>query len=242
MLNRRRLGPVKNRLTNHPLTTPLLAAMALGVLVTVPAVAATTPTAEHTAAPAAAHNAATPSASTVAAGASNTGQPTAHPANVVPAAHVTSVPSMNELEPTGTYGYQQHIQLDSAQWQNAKEIVDVVNDRHLPSYAAVVSLATALQESALRNLTVAVDYDSLGLFQQRPSCGWGAPDQLTDPKYATGAFLDALLKDVPDWLHSQLWQAAQATQQSAFPERYAQWQDQAAQMVQSIMSGTAPQN
>jgi hypothetical protein len=82
-----------------------------------------------------------------------------------------------------------------------------------------------------------VDYDSLGLFQQRPSCGWGTPGQLTDPRYATNAFLDAMTKAVPGWLHEPLWQDAQTTQQSAFPTRYAQWQDQAAHIVAQIMGG-----
>jgi hypothetical protein len=144
-------------------------------------------------------------------------------------------PTAAQLEPTGTFGDQQRIAPDPAQWTNAKTIVQVVQQRKLPPYAAVISVATALQESALQNLTIAVDYDSLGLFQQRPSCGWGTPDQLIDPQYATNAFLDAMQKVVPDWQHLPLWQAAQTTQQSAFPIRYAQWQDQAADMVKQIL-------
>lgn len=151
--------------------------------------------------------------------------------------HTTqAVPTLAQLEPTGVDGTQSHIDLTADQVANAKKIVEVVNKRHLPKYAAVVSVATAMQESKLQNLDVAVDYDSLGLFQQRPSCGWGTPDQLVDPQYATNAFLDALQKAEPDFQDTPLWQAAQATQQSAFPMAYAQWQDQAAHLVQGILS------
>jgi hypothetical protein len=145
--------------------------------------------------------------------------------------------SMQKLEPTGLYGDQAHVDLSDEQWTNARKIVNVVQDRKMPAYAAVISVATALQESKLKDLDEAVDYDSLGLFQQRPSCGWGTPDQLTDPKYATNAFLDALQKAVPNYAATPLWQAAQATQQSAFPTRYAQWEDQAAHIVQQILNG-----
>jgi hypothetical protein len=145
--------------------------------------------------------------------------------------------SIEKLEPTGIYGDQSHVDLSNEQLQNARTIVNVVQQRKMPAYAAVISVATALQESNLKDLDVAVDYDSLGLFQQRPSCGWGAPDQLIDPKYATNAFLDAMQKAVPDYEHTPLWQSAQATQQSAFPTRYAQWQDQAAHIVQQIING-----
>jgi hypothetical protein len=156
-----------------------------------------------------------------------------------PTGHATTAaavkPTMTQLEPTGLYGDQSHIDLDSAQLGNAKQIVNVVKQRKLPAYAAVISVATVMQESKLENLGVAVDFDSLGLFQQRPSCGWGTPDQLVDPRYATNAFLDAMTKSVPDWQHTALWQAAQTTQQSAFPTRYAQWQDEAARVVQQII-------
>lgn len=147
-----------------------------------------------------------------------------------------AVPTMTQLEPTGIYGQQSHVDLTSEQKANAKKIVAVVNHRHLPQYAAVVSVATALQESKLQNLNVAVDYDSLGLFQQRPSCGWGTPDQLVDPQYATNAFLNALQQAAPNYQHMPLYQAAQTTQQSAFPEAYAQWQDEAARLVQGIVA------
>ncbi|NUS42813.1 MAG: hypothetical protein HOQ24_03845 [Mycobacteriaceae bacterium] len=144
-------------------------------------------------------------------------------------------PSAEQLNPIPAEGDQSYVSLDTAQWENAKSIVHAVEDRNLPPYAAVISIATALQESKLYNLTVAVDHDSLGLFQQRPSCGWGSPDQVTNPNYAANAFLNALQQVVPDFQKTPLWQAAQNTQQSAFPFAYAQWQDQAAKIVSQIL-------
>ncbi|NUS44677.1 MAG: hypothetical protein HOQ24_13440 [Mycobacteriaceae bacterium] len=144
-----------------------------------------------------------------------------------------------QLEPVGVQGEQSFAPMDADQWQNAKTIVNVVKERKMDPYAAVISVATALQESKLQNLNIAVDYDSLGLFQQRPSCGWGTPDQLVNPKYATNAFLDAMVKAVPNYKSSQLWEAAQTTQQSAFPMAYAQWQNQATHIVQQVLGGKA---
>jgi hypothetical protein len=139
-----------------------------------------------------------------------------------------------QLIPPPMVGPQRYFLPGPEQWENARTIVDVVRGRGLPLYAAVIALATAMQESSLENLTEAVDYDSLGLFQQRPSAGWGDSEQLTDPVYAAGAFLDALLDRVPDYAALPLWEAAQRTQASAFPDRYAQWEDQAMQMVSAI--------
>jgi pyruvate/2-oxoglutarate dehydrogenase complex dihydrolipoamide acyltransferase (E2) component len=154
----------------------------------------------------------------------------AKPAN--PYAGVTSA----QLEPFGLYGSQEHFSASSDQWQNARTIVQVAQRRGMSPYAAVIAIATALQESTLRNLTTAVDADSLGLFQQRPSMGWGSASQLTDPAYATGAFLSALKQYAPDYGSMPLWQAAQATQRSGYPTAYARWQDQAAGMVRQISS------
>ncbi|MET7752932.1 hypothetical protein ABZS42_31155, partial [Micromonospora sp. NPDC005367] len=74
------------------------------------------------------------------------------------------------------------------------------------------------------------DHDSLGLFQQRPSSGWGSPEQITDPQYATTAFLKGL-KQVDGWHDMPLTQAAQTVQVSAYPDAYAQWEQQAADLV-----------
>jgi hypothetical protein len=140
-----------------------------------------------------------------------------------------------QLLPHGIEGDQRHFTPNPEQWDNALTIVEVVRRRDMPAYAAVVAVATALQESMLRDLTEAVDHDSLGVFQQRPSAGWGAPEQITDTRYATERFLDALLVHAPDYQAIPLWQAAQAVQRSGFPTAYARWQEQAVQMVLRLL-------
>jgi len=172
-------------------------------------------------------------------GASSTKSATAtaspSPTKADPYANVT----IASLEPTGLYGSQQYFTPNSAQWANAKAIVAVTKQRGMSLYASVIAVATAMQESSLINLTSATNYDSLGLFQQRPSMGWGTASQLTDPVYATNAFLAALTTYAPNYQSQSLWSSAQAVQRSGFPTAYAQWQDQAARMVQSIIKGSA---
>ena len=94
-----------------------------------------------------------------------------------------------------------------------------------PCRGLVIALATALQESGLRNLDYG-DRDSLGLFQQRPSMGWGTPTQVTDPAYAahaffTGAGTNPGLLDISHWEALPLWLAADSVQHSAYPIAYA---------------------
>jgi hypothetical protein len=100
----------------------------------------------------------------------------------------------------------------------------------------VIAVATAMQESTLDNLGYG-DRDSEGLFQQRPSAGWGTPAQITNPAYASDAFLNALRdhqRADPTWASKPLWQTAQSVQNSGFPYAYAKWESQAAQLVSSI--------
>src|SRR5690606_17546897 len=106
-----------------------------------------------------------------------------------------------------------------------------------PERAVTVALATALQESELRNLPGG-DRDSVGLFQQRPSQGWGDPSQLSDPRYAAGAFYDALV-EVPGWETMRITDAAQAVQRSAHPEAYQKWADEA-EVLTAALAGNAP--
>jgi hypothetical protein len=105
----------------------------------------------------------------------------------------------------------------------ARAIVDTVRDRGLEQRAAVIAVTTAITESTLHNYVVAVDHDSLGLFQQRPSIGWGLPDQLVDPRYATRAFLNAMVRKFPGgaWRSGDIGQICQRVQVSAFPDAYA---------------------
>jgi hypothetical protein len=145
-----------------------------------------------------------------------------------------------ELEPVAFYGSQSTFTPSSDQWENARTIVQVAEQRGMPLYAAVIAVATSIQESRLINLTTATNADSLGLFQQRPSMGWGTADELTDPSYAANAFLAALQADVSDYQSIYLWEAAQDVQQSGYPTAYAQWQSQATSMVYDIVNGQAP--
>lgn len=114
---------------------------------------------------------------------------------------------------------------EAEQTANAATISAVGRRLSVPERGITVALATALQESELRNLDYG-DRDSQGLFQQRPSQGWGTPEQVTEPRYAAGAFYAALV-DLPEWEQMRLTDAAQAVQRSAFPEAYQQWEDEA---------------
>jgi len=91
--------------------------------------------------------------------------------------------------------------------------------RGLPPRAASIAIATAIQESKLQNLTYG-DADSLGLFQQRPSQGWGTEEQIMDPVYATGMFYDTLVQ-VEGWQNEPINDVAQTVQRSAYPQAYA---------------------
>ena len=122
--------------------------------------------------------------------------------------------------------------LDSAQLANARTIIAVGTQLGVPRRGLVVALATAMQESTLRNLTYG-DRDSVGLFQQRPSSGWGTIAELTDPQVAARKFFAALL-DVPSWETLPVTVAAQRVQRSAFPLAYAKWE-----AIASALAGTA---
>ncbi|MEH1057970.1 hypothetical protein V6U89_22530 [Micromonospora sp. CPCC 206171] len=144
-----------------------------------------------------------------------------------------------KLIPHGVQGKQSRITLDSEQTKNVKAIIGATKKSGMDERAAVVSIATALQESKLENLGHLGDrndHDSLGLFQQRPSSGWGSPKQITDPEYATKAFLKGL-KQVDGWQDMPLTEAAQTVQVSAYPDAYAQWERQAADLVAEHWNG-----
>ncbi|MDX6302889.1 MAG: hypothetical protein QOF53_4103 [Nocardioidaceae bacterium] len=111
------------------------------------------------------------------------------------------------------------VDLSTEQAENATTISSVAVRRGLPARAASIALATAFQESKLRNLAHG-DRDSVGLFQQRPSQGWGTAAQIRDPYYATNKFYDALQK-VAGYQQMRITEAAQRVQRSGFPEAYA---------------------
>jgi hypothetical protein len=115
---------------------------------------------------------------------------------------------------------------------NARTIAQVARDRGLPDRAVVIALATAQQESRLRNLDYG-DRDSLGLFQQRPSQGWGTEAQVQDPVYAAGKFYDGLVT-VPGWDTGRLTDVAQAVQRSGHPELYQQHEGMAVELTAAL--------
>lgn len=128
--------------------------------------------------------------------------------------------------------------LTPAQTGNAATITAVAIRRNLPHRALTIALAVALQESRLQNVDGG-DRDSVGVFQQRPSQGWGTPTQLEDPVYAAGKFYDALLK-VPHWQTLPLTVAAQKVQRSAFPNGYARWETQASAVGAALLATSSP--
>jgi hypothetical protein len=129
------------------------------------------------------------------------------------------------------------VQLSLDQMQNASTIAAVATSRNLPERAVEISLATAMQESRLTNLSGG-DRDSIGLFQQRPSQGWGTPQQISDPVYATNKFLDKLVA-IPGYAQLPLTEAAQDVQHSGFPDAYAQHEADAA-TLSSALTGRVP--
>jgi hypothetical protein len=129
--------------------------------------------------------------------------------------------------------------LSTAQAANAATIAAVARSRGLPPRATVIALATAQQESRLRNLDHG-DRDSLGLFQQRPSQGWGSDAQVQDPLRAAGKFFDGLV-EVPGWETGRLTDVAQQVQRSGFPEAYQQWETMAGTLAAALLSDSPAQ-
>lgn len=123
------------------------------------------------------------------------------------------------------------------QAENATLISAIGVSRGLPARAVSIALATAYQESKIRNLTHG-DRDSLGLFQQRPSQGWGTTAQVRDPYYATNAFYDALEK-IPDYKVMRITEAAQKVQRSGYPEAYEAHAPDARTLA-SVLTGYSP--
>ncbi|MEV4515911.1 hypothetical protein AB0K00_44010 [Dactylosporangium sp. NPDC049525] len=168
-----------------------------------------------------------------------------------PAANATPTPTKAAPAPAATQPASPTVPapvggLTQAEMNNAVAIIDVARQLNLPRRAAVVGIATALQESHLRNLAnpnlpqslrrpnegVGYDYDSVGLFQQRPS--WGTVDQLMDPRESARRFYAALAK-IQGWEQQAVTVAAQLVQRSAFPDAYAKWEGLAQQIVDAVM-------
>jgi hypothetical protein len=129
------------------------------------------------------------------------------------------------------------VDLDPEQGRNATLIAAIGVRRGLPARAVSIALATAYQESKIRNLTSG-DRDSLGIFQQRPSQGWGTRKEISNPYYSINAFYD-VLSQIKNYQAMRITDAAQKVQRSGFPEAY---QDHApdARTLASVLTGYSP--
>lgn len=135
------------------------------------------------------------------------------------------------------------VALDAEMHANARVIVEVGRGLGVPDDGIVIALAAAAQESGLRNVRHG-DLDSLGLFQQRPSQGWGTPEQVLDPAYAARVFYGGPgspaagvapgLLDLEGWSTMTVTDAAQAVQRSAHPHHYAKWEASARRWLEEL--------
>ena len=151
--------------------------------------------------------------------------------------------SANGITVTSTVNAGDRFTLTGERLTNAQTIVSVGVGMGVPARGEIIAIATAILESRLVNLSGG-DRDSVGLFQQRPSQGWGTPEQLHTPTYAATAFYTRLLQ-VPGWQNVALTDAAQAVQRSAYPDAYAQWEQSATVIVAALLgqhaTGCGPQ-
>lgn len=137
------------------------------------------------------------------------------------------VTALSRLNPEPTPVQRCSAQLDGTNWflspdqaQHAALFAAMAAERGLPARAVTIAIATALQESRMTNIDYG-DRDSIGLFQQRPSQGWGTIEEIMEPVYSTGKFYDGLVR-VPGYQELEITVAAQAVQRSGFPDAYAQ--------------------
>lgn len=146
------------------------------------------------------------------------------------------IPGAVVAAPASTTSQAAPVTLDAEQIANVKLIIEVGRERGVPERGIAIALATAMVESWIRNLDWG-DRDSLGLFQQRPSTGWGTEEQVRDARRATATFFGGAkdpngtttrgLLDISGWESMGFSAAAQAVQISAYPDRYGQWETQA---------------
>jgi hypothetical protein len=132
----------------------------------------------------------------------------------------------------------QSVTFSPEQSANAATITAIALKRGLPARAATIANATAIQESKLRNVRFG-DRDSLGLFQQRPSQGWGTVAQILDPVYATNRFYDALVK-IDGYQSMEITKVAQKVQRSGSPLAYAD-HEQEGRILASTLAGHSPE-
>ncbi|WP_313409610.1 hypothetical protein [Aeromicrobium sp.] len=129
------------------------------------------------------------------------------------------------------------VEVDAEQAKWASLMAAMAHERDLTPRATTIAIATAYQESKIRNIDYG-DRDSVGLFQQRPSQGWGTVEQIMDPRYSTGRFYDALV-EIDDYESMEITDAAQAVQRSGFPDAYADHEADARALA-SALRGYSP--
>jgi hypothetical protein len=159
-----------------------------------------------------------------------------NPAPAAPTSWAKVTPSANDLFSQGKPSGQSSINLSPDQLRNARTIVQTGQQLGLQPRAWVIALSTAMQESKLTNLGnlgAANDHDSLGLFQQRPASGWGTPAEINNPVYAATKFYKAL-EGISGWQNMAVTDAAQAVQVSGVPDAYAQWEQQAGDIISGL--------
>jgi cell wall-associated NlpC family hydrolase len=122
--------------------------------------------------------------------------------------------------------------LTDEQRETVAKIIAIGKKRKLPARAWQVAIQAGMTESGLRSLDYG-DRDSLGIFQMRPSMGWGSPEEVTDPEYAINKFYD-VLQQVPDWKAQRPGESAQDVERSAFPDRYHKWEPMAAHLIGNV--------
>jgi len=174
--------------------------------------------------------------------------PSAAPAPAAPAAAAAApapaapaAPTSEQLHPLAVTAEQKRFTPTAEQLSNAKAIVDAGKAMGLPPRAWTIAVATSLQESNLKNLGnlgERNDHDSQGLFQQRPSSGWGTVEQITNPTYSATAFYKGLI-EVSGWQSMPLTTAAQKVQVSAYPDHYAKHEIQAGDTI-AALHGAGP--
>jgi hypothetical protein len=153
-------------------------------------------------------------------------------AGYVAAQYVTSSTGPARCTVRSAGAKSENYEIKPEQAANAATITAVASQRKLPERAVTIALATAMQESSLRNIAHG-DRDSLGLFQQRPSQGWGTERQISDPVYSSGRFYDHLVQ-IPGYSRLPLTVAAQRVQHSGYPQAYAKHEANAALLTTAL--------
>lgn len=126
------------------------------------------------------------------------------------------------------------VDVNPEQRENIKQVLQVGKEMGANRKVLESAVATMIQESTAKNLDTAVDHDSLGLFQQRPSQGWGTPEQVLDPKHAARKYFEKAIESDRKDPGQAMTLLAQSVQRSGFPDAYAQWGGEAKAAVDAF--------